>query len=209
MSGSRALPKIVELDFGMGNIRSLQKAFEYFGQPVEVITHPELIVGADALLIPGDGAFGMAMENLKSSGLHEAVCEFVKTGKPVLGICIGFQLLFESTREFDYKGSGLDFLKGKISRFPEEELTVPHMGWNQVKWLQEHPLIAGVPDLSWFYFVHSYRLAGRHPAALGVAEYGGPFTAVVTHENITGLQFHPEKSYLAGLRILENFTEMI
>jgi len=202
----RADPKIVELDFGMGNIRSLQKAFEFLGKNVSVIQRPDSIAQADALLIPGDGAFGQAMENIKQAGFYEAIMDFVKTGKPVLGICIGFQILFHSSEEFDYTGTGLDIFPGRIEKFTSRDLIIPHMGWNKVAWEKPTRLNKDIPQESYFYFVHSYRYGKIHEYATGTAQYDGRFTAVIEKDNVYGVQFHPEKSYRMGLQLLKNFT---
>lgn len=206
-------PKVVELDFGMGNIRSLQKAFEYIGQPVEVIKSPDAIAKADALIIPGDGAFGQAMENIKAAGFYEPVKKFIQSGKPVLGICIGFQILFESSEEFSYEGSGFSAYKGKIKNFSSLEafpgFNIPHMGWNEVHWNRPSLLSKGIPDKSFFYFVHSFCFPGAHEDATGTTEYGLDFTSVVEKDNVFAVQFHPEKSYKMGLRLIENFVRII
>jgi glutamine amidotransferase len=202
-------PRIVELDFGMGNIRSLQKAFESFGQNVEVIKTPEKISTADAVVIPGDGAFGKAMDNIKSSGFYDSILEFIKSGKPVLGICIGFQILFQNSEEFGYKGNGFSIMEGNVQKFTSKTLNIPHMGWNIVEWTKKSPLTHDIPDRSYFYFVHSYRISGNHPNAIGLSEYDGKFTAAVQKENIYGVQFHPEKSHNRGLQLLKNFVDLI
>ncbi|MDH4261509.1 MAG: imidazole glycerol phosphate synthase subunit HisH [Spirochaetia bacterium] len=202
-------PKIVELDFGMGNIRSLQKAFEFLGKQVNVIQQPDQIKNADAVLIPGDGAFGQAMENIKKTGFYDAIIDFVNSGKPVLGICIGFQILFHLSDEFNYTGNGLSLFEGNIEKFKSKEIVIPHMGWNQVSWEKKTKFNKDVPDESYFYFVHSYRFGEIHKYATGVTEYDGKFTSVVEKDNIYGVQFHPEKSYRMGLKLLENFIGLI
>ncbi|MDH4199188.1 MAG: imidazole glycerol phosphate synthase subunit HisH [Spirochaetia bacterium] len=202
-------PEIVELDFGMGNIRSLQKAFEHLGHKVEVIRTPEPVSKADAIVIPGDGAFGQAMENIRAAGFYEAVMDFIKSGKPVLGVCIGFQILFESSEEFDYNGSGFGLFRGKINKFNSVGLLVPHIGWNNVEWTKNSRLTQGIENGSYFYFVHSFRCDEQHEWATGISSYGGTFTAVVEKDNVYGLQFHPEKSHKNGLKLLENFTGLI
>jgi glutamine amidotransferase len=202
-------PEIVELDFGMGNIRSLQKAFEHLGQRVQVIRQPDMIANADAMIIPGDGAFGQAMENIRSSGFYDAVREFVKSGKPVLGICIGFQILFENSQEFNYPGKGLAFFEGNIAKFNTEQLIVPQIGWNKVEWTRKTKFNQGIENESYFYFVNSFRFAGQHEYATGISDYGGKFTSVIEKDNIYGVQFHPEKSHKNGLKLLENFVGII
>lgn len=202
-------PKIAELDFGMGNIRSLQKAFEFLGMNVDIHRDPDAIGNADALVIPGDGAFGQAMENIKKIGFLDAILDFAKSGKPVLGICIGFQILFQTSEEFNYAGHGLSMFEGNIEKFKSRDLIVPHMGWNQVVWEKPSRLNRNIPDKSYFYFVHSYRYGKPHEYATGLTEYDGKFTSVIEKDNIFGVQFHPEKSYRMGLKLLENFTGLI
>jgi len=202
-------PKIVELDFGMGNIRSLQKAFEFLGKKVDIITNPEPVAKADALLIPGDGAFGQAMDNIRKEGFFDAINEFIRSGKPVLGICIGFQILFKSSEEFNYQGKGLEVFQGEIEKFKSREIVIPHMGWNQVLWSKATRINKGIPDRSYFYFVHSFRYGNTHPLAVGVTEYDGRFTSVIEKDNVYGVQFHPEKSFRMGLKLLENFIGLI
>ncbi|MDH5718513.1 MAG: imidazole glycerol phosphate synthase subunit HisH [Spirochaetia bacterium] len=201
-------PKIVELDFGMGNIRSLQKAFEHQGQPVEVIQDPEKISSADAVILPGDGAFGKAIEELKSRGFFDAVVNFYKTGKPILGICIGFQILFSESEEFG-NTTGFSFLPGKITRFENKNLLVPHIGWTKTRWNKESKLTNNIPSDSFFYYVHSYRLNGTHENSVGLTEYGGEFTSVIEKDNLFATQFHPEKSQKWGLKILDNFINIV
>jgi len=204
---SIAKKKIVELDFGMGNIRSLQKAFEHVGAKVDVVTTPEKILSADVLLIPGDGAFGRAMENIKTAEFLEPIQEFIKTGKPVFGVCIGFQILFEKSLEYNTPESGFGVFPGEITRFDSTELSIPHMGWNTLHITGASKILKGLHEKEYFYFVHSYRYAGIHENAVGVSDYGGQFTAVVEKENVVGVQFHPEKSHAAGLKLITNFLE--
>ncbi|MES0490622.1 MAG: imidazole glycerol phosphate synthase subunit HisH [Leptospirales bacterium] len=203
----RVKKKIVELDFGMGNIRSLQKAFEHVGATVDVVTTPEKISGADALLIPGDGAFGRAMENIKLSEFYEPICEFIKTGKPVFGVCIGFQVLFDMSQEYKTAETGFGVFPGEISRFTSTELSIPHMGWNTLHKTRDSKILQNIREDEYFYFVHSFRHAGTHKDAVGVCNYGGEFTAVVEKDNVVGVQFHPEKSHTAGLQLISNFLE--
>lgn len=200
--------RIVELDFGMGNIRSLQKAFEHCGAQVDVSSDPFTIVGADALLLPGDGAFGKAIQELRQRQLLEPIKDFVASGRPVLGICIGFQLLFEKSHEFGTH-TGLNLLKGEISRFDAASLVIPHMGWARTQLNTNSRLLKGLPTEAFFYYVHSYRLPGIHPAAIGTCDYGGIFTSVVEQNNLYGVQFHPEKSQHWGLAIIRNFLNLV
>lgn len=202
-----AAPFILELDFGMGNIRSLQKAFEHLGAPVVVDDTPEQILKADALLLPGDGAFGEAMNQLREREMIEPIQQHVAAGKPLLGVCIGFQVLFHSSNEFG-NHTGLNFFQEKVTRFPEKVKPVPHMGWAPVQSDGKSRLLHGIENSSWFYFVHSYRVQSC-PYETAVAEYPDRFTAVVEKDNLFATQFHPEKSQKPGLTLLRNFLECI
>lgn len=204
-------PKILELDFGMGNIRSLEKALEHLGAEVNVTGDPDAFKDADAVVIPGDGAFGQAMEELTSRGLPEALQTFLKTGKPVFGVCIGFQLFFSHSNEFG-DHNGLGFFEGDISRFPTGDKKVPHMGWSPTKLVEnsaQSRLFKDIPDNTWFYYIHSYRLPGKHAQAMATVDYMGEFTTAVEHDNLFAVQFHPEKSHKWGLKLLENFIALI
>lgn len=201
--------KILELDFGMGNIRSLQKAFEHLGARVEVSSDPQKIARADVLLIPGDGAFGKAMSEIKRLDMLDQINRFYESGKFVMGICIGFQLLFETSEEFGAH-RGLSFLKGGISRFSaEQNLIIPHMGWSDTRIITPGRLLKDIPDNSYFYYVHSYRFGGVHQYATASCNYGGDFTAVIEKDNLFATQFHPEKSHKWGLKLLSNFLEVL
>lgn len=191
----------VILDYGMGNLRSVQKALERLGHPCRVQTGLE---GAGRLVIPGVGAFGAAMERLEP--LREPLVAFAKSGKPLLGICLGQQLLFESSEEMGaHRGLGL--LPGKVRLFDRSSgLKVPHMGWSPLEPVGEGPLLRGVPSGEQVYFVHSlWTDAERDEDVAAWAEYGVRFPAAVCRENVWGCQFHPEKSGAVGLRVLENF----
>ncbi len=202
--------KIVELNFGMGNIRSLQKAFEYLGEDVVVSGDYRDIADAYALLLPGDGAFGKAMSELKRLGMVDAVMEFHAKERPILGVCIGFQILFDTSTEFgDHKGFG--FVPGAVERFPDSVVT-PHMGWNNtVRSGGKSRLMENIPDGASFYYVHSYRFAGENAFTRAVAEYAGNFTSILEHpeKNLYATQFHPEKSHKDGLAVLRNFLDTI
>lgn len=203
--------RIVELDFGMGNIRSLQKAFEHLGFPVTVSDSADQVNKADILLLPGDGAFGKAISELKSRKLYSTVEKFLHSGKPVLGICIGFQILFSTSEEFG-SHEGFGFFPGHISRFPlhtaqGDKYPVPHMGWSQIKFERKSPLFDRITD-HYFYFVHSYRYSGVHENALASGEYTDIFTAIVQKGNVFAVQFHPEKSHTTGLSLLKNFMNI-
>ncbi len=197
---------ITVIDYGMGNLRSVVKAVELYTDNVQVSGCPSQIERSKALIMPGDGAFAMAMKNLKEMGWIEPLKEFVASGGNFLGICLGFQLLFESSEEFgDCEGLGI--IPGRVKRFAESGLKVPHMGWNTVNFANSSPFLDGVPDNSHFYFIHSF-----HPVdvprewVVGEAEYGAKFTCVAGKGNLLATQFHPEKSHSNGLRIIENFV---
>ncbi|MCR3922250.1 MAG: imidazole glycerol phosphate synthase subunit HisH [Firmicutes bacterium] len=199
---------IVIIDYGVGNLRSVQNGFAEAGFTTVVSGDPRDLEAADGLVLPGVGAFGSAMDNLRQNQLHQVVRQQVNKGVPLLGICVGLQLLFERSEERG-EHAGLGLLAGDVVQF-QGELKVPQIGWNQLQMQREHPLLAGVKDGDYFYFVHSYY--ARPTAAdvtLATSDYGIPFAAVVQHENIFGIQFHPEKSSRLGLRILQNFGRMV
>ncbi len=201
--------RILELDFGMGNIRSLQKALEHLGAFVSVIQHAEEATSADAIVLPGDGAFGTAMDELERRGFIHFLRDQFEKGTPILGVCIGFQLLFQESTEFGEK-KGIGFVPGKIDRFSVTPgMTIPHMGWTQTRIVADDPLWSGIDDASWFYYVHSYRFAGIHPYAIGSALYGQEFTSALRYKNLAAVQFHPEKSHRTGLRLLGNFLNTL
>lgn len=201
------MPRVIELDFGMGNIRSLQKAFEHLGQKVEVTSDYKLARQADVLILPGDGAFGKAMQELRRLHLDEVIYDFVRSKKPLLGICIGFQLLLQESEEFG-KQQGLALLEGEIESFRHDgDLEIPHIGWNPTSFVEGSLLGKGLAPLTFFYYVHSYRLGGKHSFSAAMSRYGKDFTAVIEKENIFATQFHPEKSHSEGLQVLRNFLE--
>lgn len=201
---------VLVVDYGMGNLRSVAKALESLGASVLVSTDPADVRKAERVVLPGVGAFGDAARELDSRGLTRPLAEHLAAGKPFLGVCLGLQLLFESSEEAPGV-KGLAFLKGSVRRFPNaagngERLKVPHMGWNQVRQVAESALLAGVSDASYFYFVHSYYPHAEEPSiVLAETDYGVTFPAVVGHGRAFACQFHPEKSQRAGLRLLANF----
>lgn len=200
---------IAIIDYGMGNLRSVQRGFGQAGYQAEIVQRPEQLAAAAAVVLPGVGAFADAMDNLKNSGLVEAIHDAIEAGKPFLGICLGQQLLFESSEEFG-STQGLGIFPGRVKRFPAGSLKVPHMGWNQVEIKRESPLLAAIPDGTAFYFVHSYYVQPtEEQLTLGLTEYGVKFPAVVGRDNVFGIQFHPEKSSTLGIRILENFGKLV
>ncbi len=200
---------IAVIDYGMGNLRSVSKALENLGGRVKVSSDPREIAACDKAVLPGVGAFGDASAELKSRGLWDCTLAFLNSGKPFLGICLGLQLLLETSEESP-GAPGFGFLKGSVRRFTAASgLKVPHMGWNQIKILRPHPLLKGVADASYFYFVHSYyALPADRETVVAECQYGaGTFAAILGRENVFATQFHPEKSQEAGLQILKNFLE--
>lgn len=200
------------VDYSMGNLRSVQKALQHLGHEADYVSEPDRIAEMDRLILPGVGAFGDAMAQLRRSGLDEAVRAFAATGKPFLGVCLGLQLLFESSDE-DGPHEGLSLLPGRCVRFQptDPELKVPHMGWNALALRdgRDGGLFAGLHDGDHVYFVHSYYACPADDAVIAAeADYDGRFCAAVAHENIRATQFHPEKSQAVGLRILQNFATM-
>lgn len=198
--------RIMLLDFGMGNIRSLQKAFEHLGQSVTVTANAHEAHQADVLLIPGDGAFARAMDELGRRGLDTVIHEAHAKQKIIFGICIGFQLLFESSTEF-VGAAGLGLLKGHVTRLEKnnEAPVIPHIGWTTTDFTGGGRLSKGIDPQAMFYYVHSYALREKHAYATATTYYGQTFTSVVEHENLFAAQFHPEKSHTVGLKLIENF----
>ena len=204
-------PLLAVVDYGAGNLRSVAKALERSGARAEVVSDPAGLAGADAVVLPGAGAFADAATRLREKGLDAAIHSAVGAGKPYLGLCLGLQLLFE---ESDEHGTtpGLGLLPGRVERFSETapdgtRLRVPHIGWNEVRWSGAHPVLAALPRQDCFYFVHSYRaIPARKGDSVGVAEYGEEFTAAVARDNVLAVQFHPEKSQQAGRRLLDAFV---
>jgi imidazole glycerol-phosphate synthase subunit HisH len=190
------------VDYGLGNLRSVSKALEKVGAKVKVGAEPELLAGAQAVVLPGVGAFDAAVHNLKEAGLFEVVLDYLKKDRPFLGICLGFQLLFAGSEEG--KEAGFGIIKGKNLRFPDT-VKVPQIGWNNVAYTRPSPIFSGIPEGSHFYFVHSYYGKSKE-TEVGQTEYGTPFTAALQKGNIFATQFHPEKSGELGLKMLENFV---
>ena len=195
------------IDYGVGNLRSGEKAFHAGGVDAQVSADESVLRSAERLVLPGVGAFRACMEALSARGFDRLVRERVEGGTPLLGVCVGMQMLFEESEEFGTT-SGLGFLRGRVRRFPEG-LRVPQVGWNQVIWKVGHALAEGIADGSFFYFVHSFYCDAREKegAVVGETEYGLTYASVVARANVCGVQFHPEKSQAAGLRLLKNFAE--
>lgn len=200
---------IAIVDYGMGNLRSVEKGFLKVGVDAEVVSDTKAIDDSDAVVLPGVGAFRDCMRNLNNAGLTQAIIRNIEKGKPFLGICLGLQMLFSESEEFGMC-KGLDVLRGKVVRFPESELKVPHMGWNNVKVLRRPPVFDGIPDNSFFYFVHSFYVAPDDKEVVATTtDYGLEFTSMVWKDNIFATQFHPEKSQELGLRILKGFGAFV
>ncbi|MDD2828852.1 MAG: imidazole glycerol phosphate synthase subunit HisH [Sulfuricurvum sp.] len=199
------------VDYNMGNLASVKNAFDLLGEKVVVESDPHKLIQYDRLILPGVGAFGDAMEHLKMHGMDEAVREYAASGKYLLGICLGMQLLFDSSEEFGLS-NGLGLVKGRVVAFDSSRfhtpLKVPHMGWNRM-FTKEHPLFSGLDEAHYLYFVHSYHaLCENEKDSIGESVYGYRFTSAVAHNNVMGIQPHPEKSHQNGLKILKNFINL-
>lgn len=202
---------IAIVDYNMGNLASIKNAFALLGQSVIVESDANKFKNYDKLLLPGVGAFGDAMQHLRDRDMVESIKEFASSGKYMFGICLGMQLLFESSQEFGFH-KGLGLIKGDVVAFDttkfNEKLKVPHMGWNRM-FTKEHPLFVGLDKEHYLYFVHSYHVNCTDEAdIIGRTIYGYEFTSAVAHNNILGIQPHPEKSHKNGLKILENFIKI-
>jgi glutamine amidotransferase len=194
-------------DYGIGNLGSVTKAFRHAGAEVQLTGEADALRRADALVLPGDGAFGAAMSEIERRGLVPVLRESVRAEKPLLGICIGMQLLFEESEEHG-RHAGLGLLPGRVRRF-EGELPVPHMGWNRLRARRPHPLLEGVPEGAHVYFVHSYYCDAPEDVVLAWSDYGHDFAAVVGRGPVLGVQFHPEKSQEIGLRMVASFVRLV
>ena len=201
---------IAIIDYGMGNLRSVQKGIERVGFAAEVTRDRARIESAAGVVLPGVGAFGACMDNLRAFGLTDTVRNVITNGTPFLGICLGMQLLFEESEEF---GSvpGLGIFPGRVVRFPDQpDLKVPHMGWNQITKRQDPPHLRGIDDGAFVYFVHSYYVRPADPSLTATStDYGVEFTSAIARDNVFATQYHPEKSQAVGLKILENFGRIV
>jgi glutamine amidotransferase len=204
---------VTVIDYGAGNLRNVCKALEHVGACITLTDDRRVIAAADKLVLPGVGAFADCRQGLISRGLFEPVREMALAGKPLLGICVGMQLLFDVGEEMG-EWPGLGLIGGRIVKFAgpaftgARSLKVPHIGWNQLKLRQRHPMLEGVPDGGFAYFVHSFHASGLVLAhMLATTDYGYDFPAVVARDNVWGIQFHPEKSQDVGLQMLRNFVE--
>ncbi len=197
------------VDYQMGNLRSVQKALERLGHPAQISSDPHEIAAAERLILPGVGGFPEAMQEIRQRDLVSPIKDFVATGKPFLGICLGLQLLFET----GYEGGthqGLGILPGEVIRFERSApYKVPHMGWNTARICKAAPILEGIPDESHFYFVHSYYVVPEDSSIVALeCDYGGTFCAMVWKDNLMATQFHPEKSQQTGLKLLANFASL-
>jgi glutamine amidotransferase len=203
------MPSIVIVDYGMANLRSVQKAFETFNHAAEITSAADRIARADKLVLPGVGAFRDAIARLRETGLVPPIVDHIRAGKPFLGICLGLQLLFTRSHE-DGLHAGLDLFAGEVVRFPEQPgLKVPHMGWNQLHFRKDAPIFRGIEDNSSVYFVHSYYVVPEDRTLTATeTDYPTPFTSTIWRDNVFATQYHPEKSQRVGLTMLRNFAEL-
>jgi len=201
------------IDYGMGNLRSVQKGFEKIGAQAEIINTPQQVADAEAIVLPGVGAFKNCLENLDSLNLISPITKSIESGKPFLGICLGLQILFTESEEFG-STPGLDIIKGKVLRFETDtrcddtpHLKIPHMGWNSISIKKGGPYLEGLENGTYLYFVHSYYVKPKDENVIATTtDYGVEFVSSILKDNIFACQFHPEKSQKAGLKIIKNFT---
>ena len=202
---------IALIDYGSGNIRSVLKALQHEGAEVKLVSTAEELAQAEAVILPGVGAFSDCVQGIRSRGLWEPLQAWLDAGKPFLGICVGYQMLFETSEEATDGAQGFGFFKGSVKRFATPGLKVPQIGWNALTFTQpEHPLWAGLPQRAHVFFVHSYYTLPVDPAEItATSAYGETFAASAARGNVAGVQFHPEKSQSVGLRILRNFIQSL
>jgi glutamine amidotransferase len=198
---------IAVLDYGIGNLGSVLKAFRHVGAEAALVADAEAARRAEALVVPGDGAFGAAMDEIEGRGFGDLLRDAAGAGRPILGICIGMQILFEESSEHG-RHRGLGLLPGRVERI-ETALPVPHMGWNRLAQRRTHPLFEGVPDGAHVYFVHSYACRPDPSVLLATTDYDGEIAAVVGRGPVLGVQFHPEKSQAVGLALIRNYVALV
>jgi imidazole glycerol-phosphate synthase subunit HisH len=210
MNDNQRQTSIAIIDYGMGNLRSVQKGFEKIGCQAIITGDPAVVAAAEKIVLPGVGAFEDAIGELRRKNLVTPVLDAIHSGKPFLGICLGLQMLFETSYE-NGRHEGLGVLKGDCVRFElPEEYAVPHMGWNQLMIRRPAPVLNGLAEGTYVYFVHSYYVVPSEPEVIAAeTDYGGPFCAMIWRDNIFAAQFHPEKSQAEGLKILKNFAEWV
>ena len=200
---------ITVIDYGSGNLRSVEKGFLKAGFDVKVTNRPEDVQNAEAIVLPGVGAFKDCMQELTNLGMTDVLIEAIKKGTPYLGICLGLQILFSESVEFG-STKGLGIFKGKVVKFESDELKIPQMGWNQLNIKNNTPLFNEIPDKSYFYFVHSYYVVPEDESIISTTtDYGSEFTSSVCRDNVYAVQFHPEKSQTLGLQMLKNFGNIV
>ncbi len=200
--------KIAILNYNIGNLSSVKNAINALGAEAQIISNPSEVSKFDKLILPGVGAFGDAMTHLNQNALSESIKDFAKRGKYLLGICLGMQLMLDKSYEFgEFEGLGL--IKGEVVKFESESLKIPQMGWNRIEITRESPLLKGIPNGAFLYFVHSFYVKNRDSIdTIATCDYGVRFSAIVQKDNIFGIQPHPEKSANIGLKILENFINL-
>ncbi|MGD0280733.1 MAG: imidazole glycerol phosphate synthase subunit HisH [Dissulfurispiraceae bacterium] len=200
---------IAIVDYGMGNIRSVEKAFIRIGADARITADPKVIADAKGVVLPGVGAFKDCMRNLDDLRLLDSITKEIEKGKPYLGICLGLQILFTESEEFGLC-RGMDVLRGKVVKFRVDRLKIPHMGWNTARLLRKPPIFDGIQDNAYFYFVHSYYVVPEDEGVVAArTDYGVDFVSMVWKDNIFATQFHPEKSQELGLKILKGFDEFV
>jgi glutamine amidotransferase len=204
---------IAIIDYGVGNLRSVENAFNSLGYNAIVAANPNVILEADKVVLPGVGAFGKSMESLTMAGMVPVVKQVIESGRPFLGICLGLQMLFEESAEIfgdqECLNRGLGIFPGRVLRFPSNDLKVPQIGWNQISINKETPLLHGISDGSFVYFVHSYYVQSDNPDLVAcTTNYGLDYCSGIASGNVAAFQFHPEKSSQVGLKILKNFGEL-